>query len=357
MLSNELTISINEMIQLIEFERREAERKRNTLIARAKAFNQTVTVIEIEQVGHENDKKADAYYMVMNTIVSKSMGNSSGKELAKQLSIVYPDNTPVEKPKAEAKVVPTIVNPNLKEKVENILGEVEIEDSIYEAVRLSEGKKGSSHWETARSKVMHFYRGSDLLSTSPTNAELDNVIIAISDKVRTRVQRKFEEEIGLDRNVLPYDTPDKIQKIQYLKQGKFNIAVLTGDGKDNTEDRVKITAINEFIKGNEKLALRTLMVFYENKGWDESVAREFLHALMKKDPLKELNIVVKGILEFNRTTNGDPKKGIKLCRNIIGAYFDKKYTVQVGEKVLTSEEVKNNKIIDRIINKHLNPSK
>lgn len=352
----EKEITIQELISLTEFYRREAERKRELLQRSAQLIGRKLDVAEIERAGHEDDKLAEAHSMLLRAISERAIKNRSGNTV--QTQILFPEaegGKPVTMQVVHKKspVVPEIKDESARQQAQDMLDNAEIEESIYEAARLADGRTNNQHWEIARSKSVHFYRGSDRLSTNPTNREVDNFIREVVRNVKSRLEAKFIEENLISRAVSPASGLADVQRMQYVQNGRFNVAILTGDAKVPVEDRMKLTAIHEFTKGNENKAVSIIRNAYKEKNWDEITAREFLYLLMKKNPHKELETVIENILWDNATKKGDAKKGIKLCRNIIGLYFGKKYTIQIGTTPLTADHERDNQLIDRIINRNL----
>lgn len=342
---------INELASYMRIKRESAERKRNMLLMAAQKFGRKVDSIELDRAGHEDDKIADAYEMLIDTIMKRKLENSAVRNEASNLKLITIDSSTREvvevQPAPKANIpVPKIENPKVAQQAQDIIDADEVEESVDEAAR-------NGNWDVARSKVMHFFRGSDEVPMNASDAELDEFIREIMKRQLEKRTRKYEEEIGLTRKVSPLKTPDQIAKVQYLQGGKFNVGIFIGDSKESTtEDRTKLAAIQAYTAGNEKTAVQIIHLFYKEKGWSEVTAREFLLTLMKKDPHKELNTVIRNILEYNKDKKGDPKQGVKFCRSIVGAYFDKKYTTANGGK-LTVEQDRDNKLIDRIINRQL----
>lgn len=354
-IQNEEVASIQDLIALVTFYRNEGDRARKVLIDRSKLFGRQVNEVEITRAGHEYDLLADAHMMVLKAISERAIKNKVGKTAPIQMTILYPETKEEvvipDSPKIIA--LPKIENKEAAEEANSIINEAEIEENIYEAASLSSSSK-DEHWNTARSKAVYFFAGVDgKLSKTPSEFEVDNFIKGIVKKTRDKIEKTFIEENLLERSTSPFTSFEEIQRVQYVKDNKFNIAVLLGKNNASTEDRMKLTAIHEFVKGNEKKAISIIRLCYKAKNWDEFVAREFLYALMRKDPHKELEIVVHSILKDSKLKKGDPKKGIKLCRNIIGCYFDKKYTPVIEGNTLSVENQKNNQLIDRIINRNL----
>ena len=335
---------IQELSLMMNLYRAEAERKRRML-----GINADDTMIQ--RVGHADDLKADAMMMLIEIIIKRKLENSTVRSQAANLKLISISEAgeveeihiPVNPSKP---IVPKIESPALAKEAEEVIATNDIEESIVEAVQ-------AGHWDIARSKVTHFFRDEESILDA-SQKELDDFIKDICKTQADKRAKKFEDEIGVERNVSPITSPTEINKVQYMKNGKFNIGILIGNTKNvKAEDRVKLSAIQAYTAGNQKLAVQLIHTIYKDRGFTEATANEFLLTMMKKDPLKELNISIKGILEFNHKNKGDAKQGIKLCRSIVGAYLEKKFVVQVGEEKLTPEQDKENKVIDRIINRQL----
>ncbi len=357
-MTDETPIGISDLIQLIRYEREEAQRKREIVVRAGTTFGSQPTSTEIERAGHEHDMMADAYAIVLRSITSRKLKNSAGRDVAAKLNLIDAEEQPIQKPSEKTPVQPKIKSPAVQKEADKIIAVSEIDESIYEAATKSENGTNDEHWEIARNKVRHFYAGDDDFPLNADIKRIDNEIRAIVRKVRNIKKNEMEEEIGVERHTIdPVTSPEQIQKIQFVKDKKFNMAILFGDNEgktaEETEDRIKLLAIHEFTKGNRKMALQVLKGYYESKNWDDVKAEEFLFALMNKEPHKELNKVVFGILKFHNEKSGDARKGIKMCRNIVGAYLGIKFVNKPPQKELTNEQSNNNKTIDRYVNRQL----
>jgi hypothetical protein len=338
--------NITELIEWMNLCRAESERKKNMIRTAARTMGRTPSDIEVERAGLEDDKKADAIFMVINTLMTKKLEASSVQKMASDLQLITVKNGEIEviKPvEPTATVVAKIEDPKMAQKAEELIAEDEIEKDIYNAVK-------GNRKEEARSIVEHMYR-----DVPEVINNVDNFIITIVKKQADQQVQKFGEEVGFDRTCNPLTTPEEVAKVQFQKAGKFNFAIFIKDmGKSKTEDRVKLAAIQLFTTGQEGAAINTIHTFFgESKGWDKTKSREFLLTLMKKDPHKELNTVLYNLLEYNKQKKGDAKLGIKFCRQIVGAYLEKNYIVAAPGKALDELQVKANKEIDRYINRQL----
>ena len=351
-------MGVSDLIQLIRYEREEAQRKRDMLIRAGSNFKAAPSQAEIERAGHEHDMQADAYAMVLRSITSRKLRNSVGRDVAKRLNLIDEDEQPIPTPSEKAPVQPKIENPEMQREAEKMITVSEIDESIYEAAAAAQEKSGDEHWETARNKVRHFYAGTEDLPENPTIRDVDNYIKKILKKVRDVKKAELEEEIGLERETIdPITNPEEIQKVQFVKDKKFNMSVLLGGNKGKTaketEDRIKLIAIHEFTKGNRKRAIQILKDYYHKKNWTDIKAEEFLFALMNKEPHKELNKVIYGVLKYNKDKNNDAREGIRMCRNIVGAYLGLKFDSKTPADKLTNEQKNANKTIDRYVNRQL----
>jgi len=366
----EEAIGIEELNSLIRLEWDKAERAKQLMVRNASLTGKQPSQLELDRAAMPYEKMAEAYQMILTEIVKRKIKNSAGADMAEKLQLFHGEETssgititkPVQKHPKEAPVNPEIKDKGIQKKADEIIANADIEDSIYEAVKLADGKKSSEHWEVARNKVIHFYRGTDELSSEPDDKEIDEFIKKISDKVKEKLQKSFEESIGISRaSAKPITDIKVLSNLPLSEKGHFNFEVLTGvknpESVEETEDEVKLMIINEFTKGNKSKAVSIARNYYENKGWENFEAEEFVFTLMKKEPHKELSRVIKGVLESNKNTKGDPKKGIKLCRTILGSYFGKRYVNPKSNKgnpiTLKPEEKRNNELIDRFINREL----
>jgi len=358
-MTDDTPIGVSDLIQLIRYEREEAQRKRDMLVRAGSNFKAAPSQAEIERAGHEHDMMADAYAMVLRSITSKKLKNSVGRDMAAKFNLIDEDEQPIQKPAESTPVQPKIESPEMRQQAKEMIATSEIDESIYEAALQAGGKTNNEHWEIARNKTKHFYAGTENVPDNPTERDLDNEIRNIVRKVREAKKPELEAEVGVDRNTIdPVTSPKDIQKIQFVKDKKFNMAILFGNNKNSTpketEDRIKLLAIHEHTRGNKQKAIQILKGFYSNKKWDDIKAEEFLYALMEKEPHKELNKVIHGVLKFHKDNSGDPKKGIKMARNIVGAYLGLKFVPKVPNKSLSKDQANNNKTIDRYVNRQLN---
>ncbi|HSH35417.1 hypothetical protein, partial [Schnuerera sp.] len=150
----ETQMTIQDIMNYIEFQRREAERKRETLRRTMSYMKKEPSNYEIERVGHENDKLADAYHMVLDVIMKRGIARTSGADRAEQLQII--DSTkPIESqkvaPHKENKVVkPVIEDKKVEQQAKEIISDFEVKQSIFESF-------SKKNYDEAISKLEHFY--------------------------------------------------------------------------------------------------------------------------------------------------------------------------------------------------------
>jgi hypothetical protein len=368
--SPEEAIQIDELIQLIQLEYSKADRAVQVVQMNAQAVGRKLDPMEIQQTRLQYEKTAEAYEMVLNHIVSRKIQNSSAAELARNLKIVegeVNDTTDtatvkeVQKPKKEEIVQPKIVDKEMRKEAEKTINDLTIEDSIAEAARMAESKTTSEHWKIARDKVRHFYAGGDELSANPTDKQIDNFIREVCSRVSSRKQAEILENVGIEgirrKTVKPVTSRAQANKMPARIKDQFNFEIL-GIGNTKTpeekQDKIKLMIIREMSLGHVQRATAIAMNFFSEKKWTEFEASEFVKVLMNQDPHAELNEAIYNILKSTQDTEGNAKKAMKKCREIVGMYFGTKYaTVKKGKTALDSLEEKNNKRIDRFINRQL----
>lgn len=197
--------------------------------------------------------------------------------------------------------------------------------------------KFASLWPNDKSachKLYHTIVGHDKTHVKEMNGKISAIVAEFKKSQESLKQQALKDEvektdIKIGTSIEKSFSGEELVKrgSSYLKDGNFNILVLTGEDDEknvNAEDLIKLQAKQLKASGQEGLAVEYIQTLFKEKGFDKEMARQYLYKLMAQEGTKELSIAIKNLLQYGETKKSGHESMLSHCNNLVTFYTRKK---------------------------------